>query len=147
MKRLLITITLLAIVLYSCQNLPRGNVCTNEKFMQKLKFQTAMHIWIMENPGEALATTFLGGVTALFEGIDQVDKIENELINRLTPIAETLHLDDVSKPKKLSEGKYQCSAIFDYKGKKIAVIYYLERFHSGKNVLYDIKVEDIKLVR
>ncbi len=144
MKRFFYVIPLLGTYLFSCQNLPFGNVCANKDLMQEVRLQTAAHIWAIENPGEALATVLFGGFTALAEG---TDKFERELVSKIKPIEDALQLKDVSKPTKLSEGQYQCSALFTYKDKRIAVLYSMKRFHSGKDTVYEVKLDDIKLVR
>lgn len=142
MKRIFL---LLAFTLsISCEHMPLSNLCADRRSMEEVRLHTAMHVWAMENPGEALLTAFFAGFSAITGG---AEKLEGELAGKIRPIAENLKLEDVSKPKKISEDQYKCSAVFSYRGKRLAVSYNLNLIHSGREKVYAVEVQDVAQVR
>lgn len=142
MKKFLKT-TLFVGVLFigSCQQIPFGNLCADKELMEDVKTQTAFHLWAMNNPEEALASFFKGALTG------DTQKFEGELLQKIKPIADELKVEDVSKPQKLSEDKYKCSALFRYRESKFAVSYTLTLIHTGKKKVYEVEVEEFSQVR
>lgn len=145
MKRFL-KVALFACALYgfSCQQMPFGNPCADERLMEDLKTQTAVQVWAINNPEEALMSFFTGAFSVLTGG---PQKLEGELLQKIKPIAEELKVEDVSKPQKLSEDSYKCSAILRYRETQFAVSYTLTLIHSGKEKVYRVDVEEVSPVR
>ncbi|RMH79998.1 MAG: hypothetical protein D6674_06150 [Acidobacteria bacterium] len=118
------------------------NPCGIELARKESKRMVATQIWATENPEKLIALGFSSVLT--FFSVEASKEVEARLEEEISIYEQSLELTEVSKPKRIEEGIYSCSAVFSYNQNRYVSTYTVKEVHSGmREKLYNVEVKDV----